>query len=711
MRESNNKSITQNRAAVSITTNLYDRRALDATCDRPLVNSLNHLTFLTSSSAKVRETLASDGGLERLVSILYECRKEDADMDYVLERQAKGVDKSIAEEKRDALIAWKWTLAFQCLVLIGTRGTEKIRERVVQAGIIPIIATVLDNYLLATRDFDSRTDTTLSDRFIDLVQRQLQILQRRGKQACAERLNDDEDLSTFVDSNSELHSLLGSVRNEHGSGGNNEQDVEVMHNISDITAQQTLHDVNNTITSPRFFLRGILVPKDDDVVWSLQLLAFISKYSYLKSNLQHTHLVESISLRSLLKNCHSPASIPALDKDDDLEIELISNLSSDENEQQQQPKSQHSTQFTQNSSQITSQNTSSASSSQRLEPQTQPNSENSIPLTSSEDVHIHMTNCSNEELVAANPKDPQLIHSGEFGYLLHDYTSSSSPKFGEDDDPCCSTSRTPSNVSSSSKSSCITKSLLKSILKFEKCCKRCSFKDETSAVNNIQDYTSNEEKTLNFIELGCKLNNFYSKRCIASKISSIKRSIFEKDEYLQKWDYDTYFLTHSPEDDCQTKENCIEELNIFPLVEKFTVKTVNTSDICYWAGVTMRNSCRKAESGVRQCACFDCGKWETTPRQFAKCRRCKRTKYCSKECQLKAWVYHKHWCVDSNSTSTSGHSHGTTSSTVTTTTTANVTGQESGDSPAVGTTQLPRDDDTTVPMTTATATTRLNENL
>ncbi|ODV72250.1 MYND-type zinc finger protein MUB1 CYBJADRAFT_129646 [Cyberlindnera jadinii NRRL Y-1542] len=580
MRESNNKSITQNRAAVSITTNLYDRRALDATCDRPLVNSLNHLTFLTSSSAKVRETLASDGGLERLVSILYECRKEDADMDYVLERQAKGVDKSIAEEKRDALIAWKWTLAFQCLVLIGTRGTEKIRERVVQAGIIPIIATVLDNYLLATRDFDSRTDTTLSDRFIDLVQRQLQILQRRGKQACAERLNDDEDLSTFVDSNSELHSLLGSVRNEHGSGGNNEQDVEVMHNISDITAQQTLHDVNNTITSPRFFLRGILVPKDDDVVWSLQLLAFISKYSYLKSNLQHTHLVESISLRSLLKNCHSPASIPALDKDDDLEIELISNLSSDENEQQQQPKSQHSTQFTQNSSQITSQNTSSASSSQRLEPQTQPNSENSIPLT-----------------------------------------------------------------------------------------------------------------------------------CIASKISSIKRSIFEKDEYLQKWDYDTYFLTHSPEDDCQTKENCIEELNIFPLVEKFTVKTVNTSDICYWAGVTMRNSCRKAESGVRQCACFDCGKWETTPRQFAKCRRCKRTKYCSKECQLKAWVYHKHWCVDSNSTSTSGHSHGTTSSTVTTTTTANVTGQESGDSPAVGTTQLPRDDDTTVPMTTATATTRLNENL
>ncbi|GMF06454.1 unnamed protein product [[Candida] boidinii] len=132
MRESNYKVVSANKAAVSITSTLYDRRALDCSEDKPLINSLNHLTFLASSSAKVREALASDGGLERLIVILHEC-------------------KSPKNVKEQCLAAWKWILAFQCLVLVGTRGTEKIRKRVVEAGIIPVIATILDNYILSTK--------------------------------------------------------------------------------------------------------------------------------------------------------------------------------------------------------------------------------------------------------------------------------------------------------------------------------------------------------------------------------------------------------------------------------------------------------------------------------------------------------------------------------------------------------------------------------
>ncbi|MBQ5154056.1 hypothetical protein EGM85_12450, partial [Macrococcus caseolyticus] len=63
----------------------------------------------------------------------------------------------------------------------------------------------------------------------------------------------------------------------------------------------------------------------------------------------------------------------------------------------------------------------------------------------------------------------------------------------------------------------------------------------------------------------------------------------------------------------------------------------------------MRNFVRKDEGGIRQCANFACGKWEQFPRQFAKCRRCKRTKYCSKSCQLKAWSMHRYWCAPSPS--------------------------------------------------------------
>lgn len=40
-----------------------------------------------------------------------------------------------------------------------------------------------------------------------------------------------------------------------------------------------------------------------------------------------------------------------------------------------------------------------------------------------------------------------------------------------------------------------------------------------------------------------------------------------------------------------------------------------------------------------------CGKWESFPREFAKCRRCRKAKYCGKECQSRAWSEgHRFWC-------------------------------------------------------------------
>lgn len=101
------------------------------------------------------------------------------------------------------------------------------------------------------------------------------------------------------------------------------------------------------------------------------------------------------------------------------------------------------------------------------------------------------------------------------------------------------------------------------------------------------------------------------------------------------------------EDEEAEEEYCLpNDLNIFPLVEKFTVR-YHSTDMQYWAGVVMRNLCRKDDTrgGIRQCAYYQCGKWEEFTRQFAKCRRCRRTKYCSKECQKNAWAFHRHWCV------------------------------------------------------------------
>ena len=94
--------------------------------------------------------------------------------------------------------------------------------------------------------------------------------------------------------------------------------------------------------------------------------------------------------------------------------------------------------------------------------------------------------------------------------------------------------------------------------------------------------------------------------------------------------------------------------NVFSLVERFTFRPSPSDpmlfripqEIQYWSGVIMRNACRKdeAQGGIRQCANMSCGKWESFPREFAKCRRCRKAKYCSKDCQSRAWSEgHRFW--------------------------------------------------------------------
>jgi hypothetical protein len=139
------------------------------------------------------------------------------------------------------------------------------------------------------------------------------------------------------------------------------------------------------------------------------------------------------------------------------------------------------------------------------------------------------------------------------------------------------------------------------------------------------------------------------------------------------------------------------QTNVFSLVERFTYKPSSSdngdgmnsppklpSEIQYWAGVIMRNACRKDENrgGIRQCAnsqytqlsnfhilialfIFEvmCGKWETYPREFAKCRRCRKAKYCGKECQSTAWSEgHRFWCSAKDIDEETSNTHHNTSS-------------------------------------------------
>lgn len=122
--------------------------------------------------------------------------------------------------------------------------------------------------------------------------------------------------------------------------------------------------------------------------------------------------------------------------------------------------------------------------------------------------------------------------------------------------------------------------------------------------------------------------------------------------YYPMWQEDTLpNRPWSPEDPVR--------FNVFSIAEYFTLRPSRHHgvlymlfprlgpEIQYWAGVVMRNACRKDESrgGIRQCANMYCGRWESFPREFAKCRRCRKAKYCSKQCQSKGWqMGHRYWC-------------------------------------------------------------------
>ncbi|SCU89979.1 LANO_0D07118g1_1 [Lachancea nothofagi CBS 11611] len=502
MRDSNHRCVLLNRSSVTITSTVYDRRGLDCNSEIPLINSLNHLTYLTSNSAKVRETVADDGALIRLVAILHDCHITLDEWPNAQVEDGLNMVEKIARERKLAMIAWKWTLAFQCLVLTGTRGTEQIRKQVVSSGVIPILATVLDNYLLLEKGYDFMSNAPIE---FDLKN-------------CS--FSDDYDVSQEVDIESLIlrYKQLAKPDIMQLNTSFSELWQSTMETEKGLNDLETDNYDNITVSIPRNFFWGKIVPKADDVIWSLQLLAFISKYTHMKPHLQKAHLVKTLSLRNALSIARK--------KHEELDL-----------------------------------------SSLRISPEI----ENTTELDESDFE-------AEPDETTVDFDDPFLINM---------------------------------------------KSRCKTIGK------------ELSFHNSAPQHSHKRSSKLH--------------------LERSEEMAYLRQEFRRKWNYDTM-----PKDlDDETYDHLIHapHFNLFPLVERFTIKKENERDMTYWSSVIMRNSCRKNETtGVRQCANFACGKWEDFPKRFAKCRRCKRTKYCSRGCQLQSWNYHRYWCQE-----VSGSSAGTVS--------------------------------------------------
>ncbi|KAM0494878.1 hypothetical protein ACHAP9_005545 [Verticillium nonalfalfae] len=540
MREVNFSIPNVNKASVGITTALYDRRALDCTSTLPLINSLNHLAYLTTSSARIRDILTVDGGIERLVCILKRGRS------------------------KDMMDMWKWNLAFQCVVNIGVRGTENVRTRVVEADMVPVIATILDNYI--------------------------KVIEK-----CREKAEEAKDKEK------EHH--------RHRS-----------HEHRSVTKASSFTNRSSRVEADQ---RTIPPPPPVDVadafvrpVRDVDRLASMAPFGPLGLTSQPTSPTTPLPP----PQSRSPSVRPH-------------SILGPNSRARRRPSIRHQN-STADSDDLVGDDAQSDESPADAEMSGTgeiPPAVNIQDITMEEGENI-LAGSAAIELTPPTVSETQetgafnISHRGPVdGSIANNAAPATVPPMGLS--PNRQTMVTPPQPSLPNAS--VPRYLL-----------------DRHFVPNAQILASmpREEDVLMSLQLlayvskYCGLRSYFQKSHLVPKLKMGKQ--------LRYFDGDESVLDSPDEEKMEEEYLLPNDFNIFPLVENFTVRH-HSPDMQYWAGVVMRNLCRKDDTrgGIRQCAYYQCGKWEEFTRQFAKCRRCRRTKYCSKECQKSAWAFHRHWCV------------------------------------------------------------------
>lgn len=628
MREVNFSIPNVNKASVGITTALYDRRALDCTSTLPLINSLNHLAYLTTSSARIRDILTVDGGVERLVCILKQGRSQEM------------------------MEMWKWNLAFQCVFNIGVRGSENVRTRVVEADMVPVIATILDNYI---RVIDKCRERVEADSRRNPMQ-----LQQRPNRAGVRLARGHTERHTFHDREEAY------ARRQRPPPS-----IEIPQAFPQSDQQQPQRYLvaipGSMDTSPTPFQFSAVSPLERPPFNRYHQHHHHHHYSHRShdgrhhshgshggsfSHSRHTAM-QSIAGTLPPMEADSPGIRPVRDVD-----RLPSTLPALQNGITSQPESPTtpnapvirpiipSTRERRRPSlrqQLSNSGDSDDAAGEEAASETSANNENiDEPMI---DIQTTVDIQSADEpdpmldvvttplgLTTANASEGHeaetfnITHrAGSDGSIINTNVAPTPPHIGLIPAP------PPLNVVNVPNPALQQQSIHGRYLL------------DRSAPPAILAATPRDEDVLMSLQLlayvskYCNLRTYFQQSHLVPKLK-IGQS-------LQMFD-DHPGSEPMPIDEDEQEEYLLpDDFNIFPLVEKFTVRH-HSQDMQHWAGVVMRNLCRKDDDrgGIRQCAYYQCGKWEKYTRQFAKCRRCRRTKYCSKDCQKNAWVYHRHWC-------------------------------------------------------------------
>lgn len=615
MREVNFSIPNGNRASVHITPTLYDRRALDCTSTLPLINSLNHLAYLTTSSARIRDILTVDGGVERLVCILKEGRS------------------------KDEMHMWKWNLAFQCIVNIGVRGSEAVRTRVVEADMVPVIATILWDYILVVEREKAQADAEQAKRNAGKASSS----SRSGK-LLRDTLQEPSNRPSFFERGSGSGEHRSSRRQPPPPSLDIPQPFPQSMQLTEPGAMELSPPAQAVFTSPperTTFSRPQAHQhnRSHDARNSMPRSATIQRPATAVPSLD---TIDGHTLRPVRDIDRLPSMAPPLhtgvtsnpESPTTPSAPLQRNLLSPVGRrmrraslQQRISASGESEDSAMTDAVAIGEDTGLDNIDQVLENQNQDRSQTLTNAGQS------LTDTAPSlSLVIPPPPEPHDAANFELNQQTpiggSDLNNLHNPA-----NPTVVTSPTQQVQPTTAASPAIPLNaypnyFLRSAM-------------STTAANALMPRDEDVLMSLQllaYISKYCDLRHYFQATHLVPRLR-IDREVDrvygtlpgapppppphedELEEFLQPDDY-----------------------NIFPLVEKFTVKH-HSKELQYWACVVMRNLCRKddVKGGIRQCANYQCGKWEEYTRQFAKCRRCRRTKYCSKECQRESWSMHRYF--------------------------------------------------------------------
>ncbi|KAJ5107070.1 Zinc finger MYND-type [Penicillium angulare] len=585
MREVNFSIPNVNKASVNITTTLYDRRALDCTSTLPLINSLNHLAYLTTSSARIRDILTVDGGIERLVCILKEGKS------------------------KDLMEMWKWSLAFQCVVNIGVRGSEKVRTRVVEADMVPVIATILDNYIKVVDKSDLLLNPILPLNLVPPAAR----LPPPSIEIPQPYYQDNQP------TDSDVMDVTSPPRVPMTTPPERSTFRPDIHN-------HRSHDARYTRASHRLRtmqpLATAVSPMDTTETFGLRPVRDTERLPSMLPGLQ-TGLISqpdspttpSGPLLSQARNIPPPPPPPPM--------------------RQRPPMRQH--QSASGESDDANGEDSTMGDDNVLGQEAGP----IVGLPTRMDIDgvdeqsgttmIDDVSATHGGLTLNDPSEEgpesetfNIAHrSAVDGSIINNTNTQNTGGLG----------LSPTQVPNNPNSPTLPPSPYALYLRDR----------NAPAAQGVPSTMPRDEDVLMSLQLLAYVSKYCDLRSYFQRSHLVPKLKIDRELHLLDDNADPSSPIEPEED--EDEYLLPDDVNIFPLVEKFTVRH-HSKDMQYWACVVMRNLCRKDEhrGGIRQCAYYKCGKWEEFQRQFAKCRRCRRTKYCSKDCQKAAWVYHRHWC-------------------------------------------------------------------